>query len=143
MHIVVQAGIITSAIIFFIYALFLAAGYVAQTPIPATYIFRYLPVDAYLNRYEAYFPFAIMSLAILMAGQNWIVLLHNERADVRRQIELKIVSLWQTLGFFSTAGIFYLFCAAATWSGNISAQDFLGASIGGLVPYSDANGYLL
>lgn len=135
-----RAAIVGSAIIFPIYVVFLIAGYLAQQPIPATYLFRYLAIDSWLNSFEPYFPVILIVFAILLAGLNWGAR-DADTVAAATQAEWQTIDLWRRFGFFSTAGILYLFIAASAWSGHVSAQDVLEMNIGGFVPYSDAAGY--
>lgn len=135
------AGIIASAVALAVYLLFLTAGYLTQQPAPETYLFRYLPIDLLLNNFEPLLPTIVMVISILSIGLNWAAGQDGRSIAAATRAQTQTQNLWRRFGFFSTAGILYLFVAASAWSGHVSAQDVLESNIGGFIPNSDAAGY--
>lgn len=135
------AGIIASAVALAVYLLFLTAGYLTQQPAPVTYLFRYLPIDVFLNNFEPLLPTIVMVVSLLLVGLNWAAGQDGRSIAAATQAQTQTQNLWRRFGFFSTAGILYLFIAASAWSGHVSAQDVLESNVGGFIPNSDAAGY--
>jgi hypothetical protein len=114
------------------------AGVVAGYSPPTTTIFRWFAWARLIGSYDHYGVQAILVTSSLCA----IAALIADRLgggiveELNRGLE-RFLSRW---GFPIIAALF-IFTVSGTWAGLVRVQDFNGASIGGMVPFSDAGGY--
>ena len=125
-----------AAAIFYIGSI--VAGVAAGFALPTTAIFRWFDVARNIGLYEHYIAHIILLLCCLSAIASWIVA--EPSADVITSGEVVLVKLFQRWGFLLII-VLFVFSISGSWAGLARPGDFNGASLGGLLPFSDANGY--
>ncbi|WP_458760241.1 hypothetical protein ACSVBT_05410 [Afipia sp. TerB] len=125
-----------AAAIFYIGSI--VAGAVAGFALPTTAIFRWFDVARTIGLHEHYIAHLILLLCCLSAFATWIA--DGSSADVVASDETALVTFFQRWGLLLIATLF-VFSISGWWVGLPRPGDFNGASIGGLLPFSDANGY--
>ncbi|MEH2526397.1 MULTISPECIES: hypothetical protein [unclassified Bradyrhizobium] len=132
------AGLTASAVYLVSTLYALAAGWA----LPTTALIRWSPVAEWAGRNEPYFAYLLLMLAGLGTAMTWLV---GSSAPHYRplldQTEQSLRRLLAWCGFPITACAF-VFCSSAMWAGILRPGDPNPSSIGGLVPFSDARGYL-
>ena len=122
-HSALCLALIASVVALAVYAAFLAIGYFTGQPVPAIYVFHYLPIQNYISDFEPYFPVALMTLAFVLTALSWVA---GRTKGLRRAIrlqELRTLRVWRRCGLLSIAGFLFIFIAAGAWSGNVLSYD--------------------
>lgn len=115
----------------------MVAGTIAGFALPSTAIFRWLPSVRVLSMYEYNIAFIILSLAALgiiasCISVAWSVVAHHD--------EERLLRFWSRWGVVLSV-VLFVFSISGPWAGVPRQGDFGAASIGGLVPFSDAISY--
>ncbi|OSI90187.1 hypothetical protein [Bradyrhizobium canariense] len=132
------AGLIASAVYLLSILYALAAGWA----LPTTALIRWSPVAEWAARYEPYFGYLLLMLAGWGTATNWFIgLAARHHQPLLESTEQSLQRLLAWCGFPVAASAF-VFCTSAMWAGIVRPGDLDYASIGGLIPFSDAAGYL-
>jgi hypothetical protein len=109
--------------------------------LPTTAIIRWWPFAEWAARNEPYLPYLLLTLAGLGALTTW---LSGPSPTGYKSLERDELRLRKLLGWtgLPIAACAYAFCLSAMWSGLVRPGDLDGVSIGGLIPFTDAHGYL-
>jgi hypothetical protein len=131
------AGVVASAV-FVVTSLYASA---TGWALPTTALIRWSRVAEWAASNEPYFGYPLLMLAGLGAVTTWLI---GSNPHHRPWIESNEQSLRRLLAWcgFPIAACAFVFCTSAMWAGIIRPGDPSYSNIGGLVPYSDANGYL-
>jgi hypothetical protein len=117
-------------------------GLFAGDALPTATIFRIIPGSANLSDWEPLAPLALLLLASLGAAASWLgearIL---DRHAVRRN-EITLLRLWSRWGLVCICCLLIFSLSAGGWSGRVRMVDATYFSMAGLIPHSDAFGYL-
>jgi hypothetical protein len=108
--------------------------------LPTTAPIRWSPIAEWAARNEPYFGQLLVTLAGFGTLTTWLSVL-CVRANQSIGYELKLRTFLSWCGPPITICA-YAICVSAMWDGMLRPGDFHGANIGGLIPFSDAHGYL-
>jgi len=125
------------------------SGFVATTlygmhagyALPTSAAFRLFD-GFHLASVEVFIPYAVLAFAAIGAGLGWFGRREPVSARIIRRHEVALIRLWDRWGLPVIACIFLFAMSAGGWSGHVRSTDFNYMSIGGLLPNSDAEGYL-
>jgi hypothetical protein len=131
------AGVVASAV-FVVTSLYASA---TGWALPTTALIRWSRVAEWAASNEPYFGYPFLMLAGLGAVTTWIIGLNSFHQPWIESNEQSLRRLLAWCGF-PIAACAFVFCTSAMWAGIIRPGDPSYSNIGGLVPYSDANGYL-
>ena len=109
--------------------------------LPTTALIRGSSVALWLAVHEPKFGFALLTCAALGAVATWFALLVPEGNLVVQQEEATLLRFFRVFGFLIVACVF-VFSISAMWAGIVRPGDLDGVSIGGLIPFNDAGGYM-
>jgi hypothetical protein len=109
--------------------------------LPTTALIRWSPIARWAANNEPYFGYPLSMLAGLGAVTTWLI---GSNPHHRPWIESNEQSLRRLLAWcgFPIAACAFVFCISTMWAGIVRPGDPSYSNIGGLVPFSDANGYL-
>jgi len=109
--------------------------------LPTTALIRWSPIASWAVENERYFGYAIVTCAGLGAASTWLVGSNSRRQQSVESDErlLRRALLWCGLPIAASA---FVLGISAMWVGMSRPGDLNYANIGGLIPFSDAFGYL-
>ncbi len=117
-----------------IYALLTGSALPTATPIQST------PLATLAAEWEPLFHLLLIVLAMLGATASWLSFIAFRGVAAQRRDELLLGRFLRRWGVFLAIGL-SVFSVSAIWAGVPRADDLNWASIAGLIPFSDANGY--
>src|SRR5262249_52475759 len=106
-----------------------------------TALIRWSPVAKWVASKEPYFGYPLLMLAGVGAVTTWVI---GSNAFRQPRIESHEQYLRRLLAWcgFPIVACAFVFCISAMWAGIVRPGDPNPVNIGGLLPFSDANGYL-
>lgn len=109
--------------------------------LPTTALIRWSRDAQWAAGNEPYFGYLLLMLAGVGTVTTWLI---GSTARTRPWVESNEQSLRRLLDWcrFPIAACAFVFCVSAMWAGIVRPGDFQYANLGGLVPFSDAGGYL-
>jgi hypothetical protein len=109
--------------------------------LPTTALIRWSRSAQWAASNEPYFGYLLLMLAGIGTATTWLV---GSTALYRPLVESNEHSLRRLLDWcsFPIAACAFVLCVSAMWAGIVRPGDFHYANLGGLVPFSDAGGYL-
>jgi hypothetical protein len=110
--------------------------------LPTTALIRWSRSVQWAANNEPYFGYLLLMLAGVGTATTWLI---GSTALYRPLVESNEQSLRRLLDWcrFPIAACAFVFCVSAMWAGIVRPGDFHYANLGGLVPFSDAEGYLV
>ena len=106
--------------------------------LPTTALMRWSPAVSWLATYDYYAIYSLLLIVMLCVVSSWLATWSGVTAASIEEIHLtRQLNRWGLL----LACCFFVFSLSAPWSGLPREGDFGAASIGGLIPFSDAGGY--
>ena len=152
---VVTVGIGLLALLAAAYAATILFGMARGDALPtATFSFLVDPTGWVQHLYRG-LPYALVLIAAAGAAASWLLTIHpsdsrpgSTRADIAgysrklRRCEFQLLRGWKWLGWLVVPAILIFGFSSGGWSGVARARDIHYMSLIGLVPYSDAAGYL-
>ena len=117
-------------------------GVIEGYALPTAAVFHIVPHAGFITRIEDDLPYVMLLLALAGAVSGWLKYWRPSGAASIRHGQLATLRLLRRSGLLLavTAAILML---SSPWSGLVLGNDFQYASIGGLVPHSDASNYFL
>jgi hypothetical protein len=125
-------------------AIFVATSiraYMAGWALPTTALVRWWPAAEWAANNELYLPYLLLTLAGLATLMIWLGGMDPAGQQQLARDELRLQKLLCWAGF-PIAACAFAFSISGMWSGLVRPGDFEGASMGGLVPFSDAFSHL-
>ncbi|RXG94487.1 hypothetical protein [Bradyrhizobium zhanjiangense] len=115
----------------------LASGYA----LPTTALIRWSPLAKWAASNEPYLPYPFLMLAGLGAVTTWLIGSNASRQSQTESHEefLRRLLVWSGFPIVACA---LFFCISSMWAGVVRPSDPSPTILGGLLPFSDANGYL-
>jgi hypothetical protein len=109
--------------------------------LPTTALVRWSPIAKWVANKEPYFAYPLLTLAGLGTVTTWLI---GSNAFYQPQMESHERHLRRVLAWcgFPIVACAFVFCITAMWAGIVRPGDPNPINIGGLLPFSDANGYL-
>ena len=121
-------------VIAIVYAMLTGSALPTATPIQSS------SLATLAAEWEPSFHLLLIVLAMLGAAASWLRLFAFRGVAVQRRDELLLGRFLRRWGVFLAIGL-SVFSVSAIWAGVPRADDLNWASIAGLIPFSDANGY--
>lgn len=121
-----------------VYLCSIVAGMVTDFALPTTAVFKWFDIAKGIGLREHYWAHIILLLCSLSAIASWIAT--GSSAEAIASDEASLAAFFQRWGLLIIGSLF-VFSISGSWAGLARLGDFNGASIGGLLPFSDANGY--
>jgi hypothetical protein len=110
--------------------------------LPTTALIRSWPLADWLARQEPHFGFALLVCSAAGAVATWIAVGIPGGAAVVQQEKVALLRFFRLWGYLIVTCAL-VFSISAMWAGIMRPGDFNAASIGGLIPFSDAAGYVV
>jgi hypothetical protein len=109
--------------------------------LPTTALIRWSPHVEWAARNEPYFGYLLLMLAGVGTAATWLI---SSSSLHRPLVESTEKSLRRLLArcAFPIAACAFVFCVSAMWAGILRLDDLHYSNVGGLLPFSDAGGYL-
>ncbi|MCP1750173.1 hypothetical protein [Bradyrhizobium elkanii] len=109
--------------------------------LPTTALIRWSPIARWVASNEPLFGYPLLMLAGLGAATSWSIGSNASHQSLVGSYEQSLRRLLVWCGFPIVACAF-VFCISAMWAGVVRPGDPNVSNMGGLLPFSDANGYL-
>jgi hypothetical protein len=109
--------------------------------LPTTALIRWSSIAEWAAHNEPLLGYVLLTCAGMGAVAAWIEPLVSKSVWKARHEELLLGRFFRRWGFLITTCAF-VFSMSAMWTGIVRPGDFGGASIGGLIAFSDAGGYV-
>ncbi|MCP1914588.1 hypothetical protein J2R96_007068 [Bradyrhizobium elkanii] len=109
--------------------------------LPTTALIRWSPIAGWAANNEPYLAYPLLMLAGLGAATTWSMGSNALQQSLIRSYEQfsRRLLTWCGLPIVACA---YIYCISSMWAGIVRPNDPNTTSLGGLLPFSDANGYL-
>ena len=124
----------------FIYFTCSLIAFIAGWALPTTALIRWSLVAQWMAHHEQHFGFVLLTCAALGTTGTFIARLVPVAMPLLQEEETALLRFVRAWGFVIVAGAF-VFSLSTMWAGIITPGQFQWASIGGLVPFSDAGSY--
>ncbi len=121
-----------------VYICSVAAGALDGFGLPTTAIFRWIEAIRIIGLYDYHISRFVILLCCLAAIASWISA--GKCAEAIEMDEKRLALFIRRWGLV-ILGALFVFTISGSWAGLARSGDFNSASIGGLLPFSDANGY--
>lgn len=125
-----------------IYAASIVYAQAIGAPLPAAYLFRALAPDRWLNVAALWLPLALLILCAFSLVVSWL-LYWSPLREGARDLERRVLAQLRWSGLLLTILLLAFLIGSGGWSGFIASADVQYMAMAGLVPYSDALGYVL
>jgi hypothetical protein len=109
--------------------------------LPTTALIRWSDIAGWAARAEPMLGYVVLACAGLGAVASWLKPLISKSAWKARREEIVLGRFFRRWSFLITTCAF-VFSMSAMWAGIVRPGDLDGVSIGGLIAFSDANGYV-
>ena len=109
--------------------------------LPTTALIKWSPIALWLARHEPQFGFSLLVCAAFGTVATWLALLVPEGNLLVQREETSLLRFFRLFGFVIVTCAF-VFSISTMWTGIVRPGDLNGSSIGGLIPFSDAEGYM-
>ncbi|HVE88067.1 MAG TPA: hypothetical protein VNA44_00060, partial [Burkholderiaceae bacterium] len=116
-------------------------AFVIGWALPSAALIRWFPLADWAAEREPAFHYALVSLAALGAVAAWCSRLMLASTSALRRDQILFARFLSRWGI-CLAAVLFVFSVSAIWAGQTRTGDLNWASIAGLIPFSDANGYL-
>ena len=116
-------------------------AFVEGWALPTTALIKWSSIALWLARHEPQFGFSLLVCAAFGTVATWFALLVPEGNLLVQREETALLRFFRLFGFVIVTCVF-VFSISTMWAGIVRPGDLDGSSIGGLVPFSDAGGYM-
>lgn len=124
-----------------VYAASILYALATDWALPSTALIRWASLPEWAARKEPYFGHLLLMVAGAGTLATWLISSSSLHRPLLQSTEESMQRILARCGL-PIAACAFVFCVSAMWAGKLRPDDFHYSNIGGLLPFSDASGYL-